>query len=423
MVASSVKKTLFRLTHCLLAVLLSTEVHGQNGDWYVAPAIVYTDADDDRNLDDLLAGGQLRFGRPVTERITLEGLLGYSNIKGSPAQKHWDASFNVLRFVDRDNAISPYLLIGAGYLRTDPDNALGDNRPTANLGIGFTWVLGDGVVSLRAEHRARVAFESNNNQTDRISTLGVQFSFGGSSSGIPVIYIDTDRDGVADRWDQCPATALGIAIDDTGCEIDSDGDGVVNNADVCPETPAGMRVHLYGCLQGSDRHSVSNIKDRCLNTGGVPAADGYGCERDDDSDKVFNRLDQCPNTAAGVRVDVNGCEIRDIIALPGVNFASNVDRIFPGAEQVLADAAATLNKHPDLVVEVAGHTDSDGSDTDNEDLSERRANTVRNHLINAGADAAKLSAKGYGEAKPIADNATAQGKAANRRVELRILNR
>ncbi len=71
MVASSVKKTLFWLTHCLLAVLLSTEVHGQNGDWYVAPAVVYTDADGDRNLDDSLAGGQLRFGRPVTERITL----------------------------------------------------------------------------------------------------------------------------------------------------------------------------------------------------------------------------------------------------------------------------------------------------------------------------------------------------------------
>ncbi len=123
------------------------------------------------------------------------------------------------------------------------------------------------------------------------------------------------------------------------------------------------------------------------------------------------------------RVDVYGCEIRDVIELPGVNFTSNAVRLLPGALQVLTDAAATLKKYPDLVVEVAGHTDSDGSAANNQDLSERRANTVRHYLITAGVDPANLSAKEYGEARPIADNATAQGKAANRRVELRILNR
>ena len=413
------KKTLFGLTHCILAVLLSATAHGQNGDWYVAPVVVYTDDDGDRKIDDSLAGAQLSFGRAVTERISLEGLLGYSNIRGFPGQVHWEASFNVLGFVNRDSAISPYLLAGVGYLGTAFDNGGTENRPTGIFGIGVTWALGDGFLTLRAEHRARLAYERDNNLTDRITTLGLQLSFGRRA----IIVVDSDMDGVSDGWDQCPATAPGVEVDNTGCERDSDGDGVVNHADPCPNTPAGVPVDSFGCRRDSDRDGVSDDRDQCPNTVAGAAVDASGCERDGDGDKVVNRLDRCPNTTVGVRVDLYGCGIRDVIELPGVNFASNTDRVLPGAEQVLIDAVATLKKHPDLVVEVAGHTDSDGDADYNQGLSKWRANTVRNYLINAGADAAHLSAKGYGEAKPIADNATAQGKAANRRVELRILNR
>ncbi|MGB5722201.1 MAG: OmpA family protein, partial [Woeseiaceae bacterium] len=112
----------------------------------------------------------------------------------------------------------------------------------------------------------------------------------------------------------------------------------------------------------------------------------------------------------------------EVISLPGVNFETNSDRLLPGAEQVLADAAATLGMNRDLIVEVAGHTDSDGSAAYNEGLSARRAITVRDYLISQGANSANLTFRGYGEARPVADNATAEGKARNRRVELRILN-
>ena len=124
-----------------------------------------------------------------------------------------------------------------------------------------------------------------------------------------------------------------------------------------------------------------------------------------------------------MRVDIRGCEIKDVIDLPGVNFESNSDVLLAGAARVLSDAAATLRKNADLVVEVAGHTDSDGAAAYNESLSERRARTVRNFLVSAGVNAANLSVKGYGEAEPVADNSTAAGKASNRRVELRLLNR
>ena len=359
-------------------------------------------------------------GRAISEHFSLEGLLGYSEFGGFPGQKHWEASFNVLAFINRDRTISPYLLAGVGYLGTDLDNAGEENRPTAIYGIGFTWALGDGSVSIRAEHRARVALESNFNLTDRISSLGLQFSIGGRTKSV----FDGDGDGIPDRRDRCRGTSPGVEVDSTGCELDRDGDGVIYLNDACPDTPAGVRVDSTGCApRDRDRDGVTDDKDQCPRTVAGAAVDVNGCELDSDGDDVVNRLDKCPNTNVGVRVDVNGCEIRDVIELPGVNFASNTDRLLPGAEQVLTNAVATLRKYPNLRVEVAGHTDSDGSAAYNEGLSARRANTVRDYMINAGVDLAQLSAKGYGETMPISSNASAQGKAANRRVELRILNR
>jgi OOP family OmpA-OmpF porin len=78
-----------------------------------------------------------------------------------------------------------------------------------------------------------------------------------------------------------------------------------------------------------------------------------------------------------------------------------------------------LKRHQDLEVEIAGHTDSTGSESYNQALSQRRADSVREALIAGGIDAARLSAKGYGESEPIADNDTEEGRAKTRRVEMR----
>jgi len=90
---------------------------------------------------------------------------------------------------------------------------------------------------------------------------------------------------------------------------------------------------------------------------------------------------------------------------------------------VLDDSAETLRRYPDLVVEVAGHTDSVGTDAYNLDLSQRRAESVRQYLIDKGVDSGNLSAKGYGESQPIESNDTEEGRDENRRVNLRILNK
>ncbi len=115
--------------------------------------------------------------------------------------------------------------------------------------------------------------------------------------------------------------------------------------------------------------------------------------------------------------------IADVIRLPEVNFKTNSDVLLTGIGSRLQRAAATLNRYPDLQIEVAGLTDSDGSGLANFSLSERRAKTVRDYLIQYGVDEERLTATGYGESQPIADNTSANGKAANRRVELRIVNR
>jgi OOP family OmpA-OmpF porin len=402
----------------LLLISPLPKAWAQIGDWYIAPVVVYTDDDGQRNIDDSLAGGAIGVGRRLSRNFAVEGMFGYSDIKGFPGQSHLDLSLNVLAYLAPNSAFSPYFMAGAGYLGTETTTGSTENRPSGTMGVGFHWNLGDSAVSIRGEYRARLAWEDNNNLTDRIGSLGLQLSFGRA----PEPLSDTDRDGVHDVSDRCPRSEPGVVVDGVGCELDADNDGVVDSQDVCPDTPSGIEVDSFGCRSDSDRDGVTNSVDQCPRTVAGAAVDSVGCELDDDGDSVVNRLDQCPDTTAGVRVDVNGCEIRNIINLPGVNFASNSDLLLPGAERVLADAVATLGKYPELIVEVAGHTDSDGADVSNLGLSERRAKTVRDYLVNGGVNATSLSVRGFGESQPVADNSTAAGKAQNRRVELRILD-
>ncbi len=110
-----------------------------------------------------------------------------------------------------------------------------------------------------------------------------------------------------------------------------------------------------------------------------------------------------------------------VIALNGVFFETNSAELKPASRTTLDAAVKTLKDNPTLRVEVAAHTDSRGRATYNLKLSDKRANSVMAYLISHGIDASRLQAKGYGEAMPIADNATEEGRAKNRRVELRPL--
>lgn len=143
---------------------------------------------------------------------------------------------------------------------------------------------------------------------------------------------------------------------------------------------------------------------------------------DTDGDGVIDEKDKCPDTPAGTRVDGDGCPYAPVTVLKGVNFEIDRDRLRPDAKAILDTLVETLKSHPDMKVEIAGHTDSTGSQAYNLSLSDKRAAAVREYLVAQGIPSDQVSSKGYGEAQPVADNATVDGRELNRRVEWRILN-
>ena len=114
-------------------------------------------------------------------------------------------------------------------------------------------------------------------------------------------------------------------------------------------------------------------------------------------------------------------KVVEIISLKGVNFKHDSAELTPASMATLDEAVATLERRAEISVEVAAHTDSQGSDAYNMGLSQRRAASVLDYLTAHGIDASRLTSRGYGESEPIADNATAEGRAENRRVELRVM--
>ncbi|HNP66081.1 MAG TPA: OmpA family protein, partial [Woeseiaceae bacterium] len=107
-----------------------------------------------------------------------------------------------------------------------------------------------------------------------------------------------------------------------------------------------------------------------------------------------------------------------VSVLEGVTFESNSDRLTPASRDILDTVVNTLSEAPADTVQILAHTDSNGSEDYNLDLSVRRAKSVMDYLVDAGIDVTRLSSSGLGESRPIADNATASGRAKNRRVEL-----
>ena len=130
----------------------------------------------------------------------------------------------------------------------------------------------------------------------------------------------------------------------------------------------------------------------------------------------------CEMPKDGGAIDFSGCKTGDTVVLHGVNFEFDKWNLTTNAKTLLDLVIVALQKRPDIKVEVAGHTDAKGSDSYNQKLSERRAASVMKYLVEHGIAAERMTAKGYGESQPVADNATDEGRERNRRSELRILN-
>ena len=414
-------KRMIRVVIGLSALLTTSAVwaDAQPKQGYFSVMGSYVDDDPDRAVDDDIAGGQLGFGYAINERWDIEVFLQTANLDGAIDQNQLGLGADLRRVFNRSGRFSPYVFGGFGLMQVDPETLPRETGGMYAAGVGFLAdIFGDSDVALRGEYRYRGDEALSTSLNDQIVSLGLQIPFGRAE--LPAV--DSDGDGVTDGLDRCPGTPAGTAVDEFGCERDSDGDGVADSLDQCPRTPAGARVDSRGCERDDDGDGVVNSKDRCPSTPRGAPVDADGCELDSDNDGIKDSRDECPNTAAGARVDNRGCELQDEIRLPSVQFETNSDRLRAGAEASLDDAAITLNRYPELTVEVEGHTDSDGAADYNEGLSYRRAVTVRDYLISEGVDGTRLTARGYGEARPIADNGTADGKRQNRRVVLRLID-
>jgi len=280
---------------------------------------------------------------------------------------------------------------------------------------------------------------------------------------------DSDGDGVNDLLDKCPATPAGATVDASGCPIDSDHDGVWDGLDKCPDTPVGATVDATGCPKDSDGDKVFDGIDRCPDTAPGTPVDATGCPLDSDKDGVPDNLDKCPNTPPGIQVDANGCPIehdtdgdgvvdsedrcpntpkgsrvdkfgclllfeehapaapgappaRPTLILQGVNFQTGRSVLTAQSYAILDQVAASLVANPEIRIEIAGYTDSTGRKLTNLRLSMGRAGAVQHYLARKGVSPMRMRARGFGATGYIAPNATPEGRAQNRRVELHKLN-
>ena len=242
--------------------------------------------------------------------------------------------------------------------------------------------------------------------------------------------VDSDKDGVPDGIDKCPNTPAGVKVDAKGCPMDSDKDGVPDGVDKCPGTPEGATVDKDGCPSDADKDGVYDGIDTCPNTPAGAKVDAKGCPMDSDGDGVFDGIDKCPNTPAGAKVDETGCpaDVKAFIdtgkiVSTKILFDSGKATLRPESKQELDAIGAVLAQCADMKIEIAGHTDSQGADDMNMKLSGERAAAVRDYILKNFSQCKPdfFVAKGYGETKPVATNATAEGRQQNRRVEFSIV--
>jgi len=411
-------RVIFLAISLLLATVAAGHAEVKAGAFSVTPFIGGYTFEGNEDLKTAPVYG-IRGGYHFTQNLGLEGFFHYVRTE-SKSLAGTDVNvagygIEALYHFFPGNRFVPFVAAGVGSTRY---SAFDRNKITVDYGAGLKFFLTDNL-ALRADVRHLLPF--NDRYNDLLYTVGLNFSFGGAkktvvaatraaepaAAAVVEVAKDSDGDGVVDNLDRCPGTPSGVQVDKDGCPLDSDRDGVYDYLDKCPGTPAGVKV------------------------------DRDGCPLDSDGDGVPDYLDKCPGTPAGVKVDQDGCPppvVQKIVpqaAKPmeaaivekgrvtlNVEFDFDKSIVKKKYHEEIAKLAAVMKKYPDLKITVEGHTDNVGGLIYNEKLSLRRADAVKNYLATKfGIEASRLNAKGYGEIRPIASNATKEGRQKNRRVE------
>ncbi|SMC41788.1 OmpA family protein [Cellulophaga tyrosinoxydans] len=386
--------------------------------WNILPSISYV------SVSRFVGGGFSVGARGSLNRISKLGDtsvddLSYYGVDGT-------IKYNFLK----NTVIDPFVEIGGGYTWVDEIGA-----GTANGGLGLNiWFTEN--IGLTLQSTYKHAFEDYLPKHFQ-HLAGINIKFGGT---------DTDGDGIYDKDDACPEVAGLEAFN--GCP-DADGDGIEDSKDACPNE-AGSK-EMNGCPD-ADGDGVADKDDACPSEAGsaalngCPDADGDGvADKDDacpseagpaankgcpyldkDGDGVLDKDDMCPDVA-GTAANKGCPEVTEEVQKKLNDYARTIlfdtgkSSIKAESTSVMVDIITILKEYPNAKFTVEGHTDSVGSAKLNQSLSESRALSVKEFLVDKGIEEFRLSAIGYGEEKPIASNATRSGRTQNRRVEINLV--
>jgi len=341
----------------------------------------------------------------------------------------------------KSKVLEPTLSVGGGYTFLG-DESYGTINPGVGLNVWFTENVG---LSLLGTYKKSFGDRvySGTNTPDAPSytqySAGLTFKFGAKDTDGDGIYDkddacpdvaglkqfngcpDTDADGIEDSKDKCP-TVAGTA-EFQGC-ADTDGDGVADPDDACPSV-AGLK-QFQGCPD-TDGDGVTDASDKCPTVAG-PASNGGCPELDSDKDGVIDKEDACP-TVPGPASNKGCPEVTEQVLQELKVQARAVYFVTGKAVLATADKGATdgrleaikeiLKNYPNAKFAIEGHTDNTGSAKVNQKLSEDRAKVVMDKLIEKGVNPANLTSAGFGSSKPVATNKTKEGRALNRRTEIR----
>ena len=386
----------------VLGLLFTISSNAQKEQWVKDPSVGFTFFLKDftsltsRSIEKMPAGMGAIYANGLTPHFDFFGGL-YGSVLKYPFSNavslgtdnfllEGDAQIHY-KFLNDKHTVVPYLGTGVGLSLYAGDN-FGMYYP---LGGGVQFKLSPATfLLLDVSHHFLVSDYTNNNFQYGLTVIS------SIKKKKPVIVVpppppvekDTDGDGIVDSKDKCP-TVKGVAKYQ-GCPIpDTDGDGINDEEDKCPIVPGLARYQ--GCP--------------------IPDTDGDG---------VNDEEDKCP-TEKGTAAN-HGCpELKDFhFEAKNVQFFTGSIKLTPEAKAELDKGAVILNEHKTLNIDIEGYTDNVGSKALNQKLSQQRAEVVKAYLVAKGIAAERLTATGFGEEKPLADNKTEKGKAENRRVEFKV---
>ena len=341
------------------------------------------------------------------------------------------AALSSRQIIDLGN-FEPTIHAGLGYNSIDSESFM-----VSYAGLGLNYWFSDALaLTIKSTFKGYsseidgLLGDGDGGDTHMQHTAGFSFAFGDG---------DSDRDGVKDSLDECPDVAGLESLN--GCP-DDDGDGIKNSADDCPMT-AGLAA-LNGCPD-ADNDGIKDSDDACPNVAGVaalkgcPDADGDGvtdandaCPNaagtaalngcpDADGDSVADKDDKCPGVAGPA--SNNGCPEYPLSMLADYNINFDLEKYNIDSQDVqrLSTVIKVLLANSDANISIQGHADNTGEESFNNPLSNNRASSIKEYLVNVGVDADRLSIKAFGESMPKASNNTEEGRAINRRVEFIVV--